>query len=127
MNMNKITSAINVVLAAAAAENQQEAQITQLHMAVEKTCVNLLIDATLGTIINKRAIEIPQKALELNLLKKEGCIDATIYLWEALYRNNDPMSKRERQRAEKAIHACLSRNNTININTIFYAISSVMV
>lgn len=131
MDMNKITNTINVVLAAAAAENKKEEQLRQLHIAIEEFCAKLLqdaiIDTTIAVITTKKTIEVPAKALELNTLTNEGCIYAAIYLWEELCSNNDPLSKREGQRAEKAIRTCLLRNKTINMNTIFCAISSVIV
>lgn len=143
MNINKINNE---------AEDKQEKQLTQLHIAIEKACFNLLEDFAiefefgqeLEDFIKKHPIpgkkwfskpkptkipaqiEIAKKTLELNVLNKESCIDATIYLWEALCSNGDPMSKRERQYAEKAIRTCL-QNNTINLNIIFDAIDSATI
>ena len=130
-DINKMRKEINIILAAAEAENEQKEKMIQLHIAIEEFCAKLLQDAIIGTTIAvitaKKTIEVPAKALELNTLTKESCTDAAIYLWEELCSNNDPLSKRERQRAEKAIRTCLLRNKTISMNTIFCAISSVIV
>lgn len=126
-------------------EKEKEKEKLQiLHKEVEKYCLNLLISYEMEEFIKKlpkswiipklpltetklTKTEITKKTLELNILKNDGCIDAAIYLWEALRGNGDPLSKRERQRAETAIRTCLSQNNTININTIFCAISSAII
>lgn len=145
MDITKTIKEINEILADAAAEKKQEEQLKQLHIAVGKTCCNLLEDAIIRETMKPpigtgqkwlikieptptQEIEIARKALEINIINtNESCINAAIYLWEALRGKNDPLSERERQRATKAIRTYLSRNDIINMETVFCAISSVII
>ena len=50
-DINKMRKEINIILAAAEAENEQKEKMIQLHIAIEEFCAKLLQDAIIGTTI----------------------------------------------------------------------------